>query len=308
MKAKTPQALSGEDHFFLLNRVSLDEYLSFMGSYPVDAVSMDRKKTAEEWRDAHEVMRQLRENEADWADEPAIHALPPVVEPLLKKVRTDPIFAKAYGDAPVEFGLVELDRLVVSQKLVCAEHLDRLQAQLGPQPQPDVLFRFCLPYDHPSTPFRAGRVNDDTFAFHSESSDLRFLDAILLKPEQISGYQAVGPVAGVIALVVGFGSNYLNVIEAEGRLLLNNGHHRACALRDMGLTHAPVVIQRAANAEELEALAPRAVRRNPDFYLSQPRPPVLKDYFDPRLCRHVRLAMSTKQVRIGYSVEELDMP
>jgi hypothetical protein len=308
MKKKSPQPLAGENHFFLLNRVSLDEYLSFMASYPVDAASLDRRQLAEEWRSAHDLMEQLRESEATWADEPAIHALPDVVKPLVEKVKHDPIFAKAYGDAPVEFGLVELDRLVVSQKLVCAEHLDRLQALLGPKPEPDALFRFCLPYDHPPSPFRAGRVNDDTFAFHSESSDLRFLDAVLLQPEQISGYQAMGPVAGVIALFVGFGSNYLNVIEVEGRLLLNNGHHRACALRHMGLTHAPVVIQRAANMEELDVLAPRAVRRNPDFYLRSPRPPVLKDYFDPRLCQHVRLAMSTKQVRIGYSVEELDMP
>src|SRR5438128_1844359 len=79
------------------------------------------------------------------------------------------------------------------------------------------VFRFCLPYDHPPAEFRAGRISDDSFAFVSQSSDLRFLEAVMLRPDQVQGYQALGPVAGVIALVVGFGSNYLNVVAANDR-------------------------------------------------------------------------------------------
>ena len=42
--------------------------------------------------------------------------------------------------------------------------------------------------------------------------------------------------------------------------------------------------------------------------LTDPRPPVLKDYFDPALTRTVRLALTSKMVRVSYAVEEKDMP
>jgi hypothetical protein len=298
----------GEDHVYLLARSSLDDYLSFMGAYAADGSGLDRQPLADEWRAAAELMTRLRRTEAKWADDAPLRPLPAAMKSLLSRVQADPMFVRAFADAPCEFGLVELDRLVASQKLVCTDHMARLKARLGPSPSPEDVFRFCLPYDHPPTEFRAGRITDDSFAFISDSSDLRFLEAVMLRPEHVTGYQAVGPVAGVVALVVGFGSNYLNVVAANGRLILNNGHHRACALRDLGVTHAPVVVQRVTHPDEVELLAPRAVQRNPDLYLNGPRPPVLKDYFDPRLSRTVRLAMTTKEVRVRFSIEELDMP
>src|SRR5205085_5385811 len=97
------------------------------------------------------------------------------------------------------------------------------------------LYRVCLPIDHPTVPHRAGYVADNTYVFVSESNDIRFLDSVVLNPEQVVHYQSHGPIAGVLGLVVGYGSNYLNAIAAEGRLVLNNGSHRAYALRDLGV-------------------------------------------------------------------------
>ncbi len=303
-----PNAPGGEDHIYLLNRISLDDYLSFMTSYAVDAPSLDRGKLAKEWRAADELMKRLRKVEAKWTERPVVQPIPDALRPLVEEVQADPTFIKAFSDAPVEFGIVELDRLVVSQKLVCSDHLTRLRSRLAPQPNLEQLFRFCLPCNAGPGDFRAGRVTDEMFAFISPSNDLRFMDAVMLRPEQISGYQAFGPIAGVIALFVGFGSNFLNAVAAGNRLVLSNGHHRACALRAHGVTHAPMIIQTAQTTDDLDILAPGAVKRNPEFYLSEPRPPVLKDYFDNRLTRIVRLAMTTREVRVRYSIEELDMP
>src|SRR5262245_57434418 len=163
--ARKSASPAGEDHIYLLNRVSLDDYLSFMHAYPVDAQSFDRKQLADEWRAAHKLMKQLRETEGQWAERPAVEPLPKRMKPLVERAQADPIFAKAFSDAPVEFGIVELDRLVVSQKLVCADHLTRLTAKLGRDPSPEDLFRFCLPYDHETPDWRGGRVDDETFAF-----------------------------------------------------------------------------------------------------------------------------------------------
>jgi hypothetical protein len=124
----------------------------------------------------------------------------------------------------------------------------------------------------------------------------------------VTGHQPFGPVAGVVGLVVGFGSGYLNVISCEGRLVLNNGYHRAYALREHGLTHVPAVVQQVSRADEVTAAGGAAFRRDPEYYLRSPRPPVLKDYFDPELRRVVRLVPTTRHVRVRFTIEEADLP
>lgn len=306
-----PPALSpGEDHLYLISRSSLGDYLTFMTSYPVGAADLDRKQLADEWLAADRVMERLREQEPDWADvgRAGVRPLPAALEPLGAHALADPIFRRAFEDTTYELAVVDLERLVVSQKLVSLQHIERLRAKLGPAPRPEDVFRFCLPFDRVPPPARASRVGDEEFAFVSDSNDLRFLDAVMLRPDQIVGFQPTGPVAGVVALVVGFGANYLHVLAANDRLVLNNGHHRACAMYAHGVREAPCVVQTVVHPDELEVHAPRAVRRNRDFYLSDPRPPALKDYFHPPLVRRLRLALTTKQVRVRYSIEEMDMP
>ena len=43
MSTEPPTELSGEDHIYLLSRSSLDDYLSFMAAYPVNAQELDRQ-------------------------------------------------------------------------------------------------------------------------------------------------------------------------------------------------------------------------------------------------------------------------
>ena len=299
---------TGQVHNYLLARSSLDDYQGFMADYAADGAGADRRRLVAEWKAAADRMQELRAAAPDRADGAEIDPLPPALRPLVAHVEADPVFRRAFSDAEYEIAVVDLDAVVVSQKLVSLEHVRRLRAQLGPNPSSEALFRFCLPFDRRPPDHRASRIGDDEFAFVSGSSDLRFLEAVMLRPDQLTGYQAAGPVAGIVALVVGFGSNYLNVLSINGRLILNNGNHRACALWDAGVRRVPCVVQTLTHPDEIDVHAPRAVKRNPDFYLTEPRPPLLGDYFDPVLSRRVNVALTRKQVRVGYSVEEKDMP
>ena len=53
---------------------------------------------------------------------------------------------------------------------------------------------------------------------------------------------------------------------------------------------------------------PKAIQRNGDFYLSDPRPPVVADYFDPKLSRELMVGMTAKEVRLGYTVGRHRVP
>jgi hypothetical protein len=299
---------SGEVHSYLLSRSSLKDYLSFVAEYAADNANDNRRQLMTEWKAAAARMDKLRESEPNRADKQQWSPLPASMRALASKVEADPIFSRAYSDSEYQFGIVDLSNVVVSQRLVCLDHVRRLQTQLCAKPKLDELFRYCLPFDRTPPECKSGRIGDEEFVFHSLSSDLRFQEAVLLRPDQIAGYRPTGPIAGVVALVVGFGSNCLHVLSIDGRLVLNNGHHRACALWQMGLRNVPCVVQPITHPDEIEVHAPRAVRRDPTFYLTDPRPPLLEDYFDPVLSRRLAVALTSKQVRVSYSVEEKDMP
>jgi len=97
-------------------------------------------------------------------------------------------------------------------------------------------------------------------------------------------------------------------VYAENRLILNNGSHRAYALRSLGVTHVPCLIQHASSRDEVDAVAATEVRKNPDLYLKHPRPSMLKDYFDPALHLVMPVFRRLRQVTVRFEIDETAVP
>ena len=152
------------------------------------------------------------------------------------------------------------------------------------------------------------RVNNDRFVFVSSSNDLRFLGAVPLQRDQIKDYPERGKFVGLVGIAVGLGSNFMNAVYAEKRLILNNGSHRAYALRRLGVTHVPCIIQHCASRDEVDAVAATEVRKNPDAYLKHPRPSMLRDYFDPALHLVMPVYRRLRQVTVRFEIEETAVP
>jgi hypothetical protein len=142
------------------------------------------------------------------------------------------------------------------------------------------------------------------YVFESESTDFRFHECVPLRQSQITGYEPVGAVASVLGIVVGFGSNFLNAIRVGKRVMLCNGYHRACALRSLGVTHAPCIVQEVSRGEELDLAAKASVARDPDFYFRSARPPLLKDYFDPRIRKALPIRRQTRVIEVSFEVRD----
>ncbi len=306
--AASQQELAADEHVFLAGRPPLGEYLGFLSSMTVEGQTADLRPLAEEWRKANDHILDLEKKEAGLADNPPITIITAAANPLIASVHADPMFQRSFAIVPTEIGLVELDRLVVFQKHINLGHVERLKTTLGPSPTDEAIFRFCLPFDHPAPEVRSMRIAQNAYAFVSPSEDFRFHKPVVLKPGQITGYSPRGPIVSVVGLVVGYGSNYLNAIHAENRLVLNNGSHRAFTLREVGIKYAPCVIQHVSRRDEIEVVGTNDLQVNPDRYLKGPRPPLLKDYFDPKLRKVVRVPRKLRQVRITFGKEELDVP
>jgi len=297
-----------DDYAYLYAHVPLNDFLNYMTEQSVGPSAPDARQLAEEWRGANAHFQNLQQTEAGWADGAAVGSIPRALEPLIRQVAADAIFRRSFSAVPGEIGMVELDRVVASQKSINLSHVERLKAELGPNPTAEAVFRASLPFDHPVPEYRSGRVGKDSYVFVSESNDLRFLESVLLPPEQLTDYRPLGPLAGVVGVMVGYGSNFLNCLALERRLVLNNGFHRAYALRALGVTHVPCVVQRLSTRGDLESVGRPAIRRDPDTFFGLARPPVMKDFFDPRLSRTVCRRHRTRQVRVTFTVEELDVP
>jgi hypothetical protein len=66
--------------------------------------------------------------------------------------------------------------------------------------------------------------------------------------------------------------------------------------------------QRVTRRDELEVVGNQELVQRFDYYASAPRPPLLKDYFDPQLRKLVRVPKRARQVRITFVIESLDVP
>ncbi len=294
------------ENLYLIGRPTLQDFLRFMRRHAVNPPG--KGVLIEEWQAANECVRILKKEEAGAADTPPMCRMGSEYEPLLIEFLKDPLVRHGFNTVPTDVVLVELDRLVVYQKHIDLTYAARLESRLGPMPGKEQVFRTCLPYDHPRPPVKWAHVQENRFVFMSPSNDLRFLGTMELQSAHIREYPPPGDLVGVVGIGVGFGCNFLNAIYAENRLILNNGSHRAYALRKLGITHAPCIVQHVSSRDELDVVAASDIRNNPDLYLKHPRPMMLRDYFLPKLHKVMPVHRRLRQVTVRFEVEEQYVP
>lgn len=296
------------EKLYLIGRPTLKRFLRWVRH---EAVSPpDEATLIAQWQAAKDRIRVLRKEEAGCADNPVSTPVPvdAKYEPLLTEFLKDPLVRNGFNTVPTEVAFVELDSLVVYQKHIDLTFVRELKKKLGPAPNDEEIFRACLPYDHPHPPAKWSRLSDDSFIFVSPSWDMRFLKAMPLEARHIQGYPHPGALVGVVGLGVGFGSNFLNALRVENRLILNNGSHRAFTLRDMGYTHVPCIVQHVSTRDELDVIAASAIRADPDAYFKNPRPSMLKDYFNPQLRTVMPVHRRVRQITVKFQIEDTYVP
>lgn len=296
------------EEVWLLGQPSLADYLDRVRKLVEGGADMDRRALIDGWRDANDYYYELESREAGIADEAECLDLPEAMAPLAEQLSQHEHFRTTFDRLPTAFGMVELDKIVVSQRRVTLPFVEALRVRLDPRPGDADLFRFCQPVERRDPPVAIRRLGGQRFVFTSDSSDLRFHEPVLLRPDQITGHETFGPISAVVGLVIGYGSNFLSLIRSDDRMVLHNGYHRACALRAAGFTHAPCVIQTVTRRDELEIAAAQAVIDDPAFYFRAKRPPVLKDFFDPRIRIVLRTRAMERIIEVSFEINDHNAP
>jgi hypothetical protein len=298
---KTKQAC---EEIWMLGQPPLQDYLDFVRRKVVNGAVLSPKKLVDEWRIANDYYYDLEETEAGITDKVEYRDLGPEFDPLVEKVMSSPQYRNTFDTLPNTFAMVELDRLVVFQPHVARHFVEDLKARLGPKPSLEALFNFCFPLGQPNADVRIQKIGSGRYIFQSQSSDFRFHEPVLLKPDQVTDYESFGSIAGIVGLVIGFGPNFLTVLRSDNRLMLHNGYHRACALRALGITHAPCLVQTVTRLDELYLSASRQVAKSPAFYFKAPRPPLLKDFFDPKIRKVLPTNRLLRMIEVKFEVED----
>ncbi len=299
-------ATAPRDELWLLGQPPLADYLDVAMRDTVGTPPR-RADVIAGWRKANDHLADLEKSEAGLADRIRCKKLPKEMRPLAQDLQQQDMFRDTFDRVPTTIEMVELDRIVVSQRHVTLPFVQDRAATLDPGMSGADLFRFCQPLDRRDAAVECRRLGRDRYAFLSDSTDLRYHETTLLRADQVSGLHRYGPVAGVVGIVVGHGSNFLSGIRWGKRIVLHNGYHRATALRMAGITHAPIIIQTVTRRDELDTVAANAVVDDPAFYFRANRPPLLKDFFDPRTSTVLPVRRKRKMIEVRYTVTEIDV-
>ena len=287
---------------WLLGQPHLSDYIDFVATKVVGGERRSPRKLATEWRAANNLYGKLEQSEAGIAETIECLPLERRLKPLADRVKANAWFRDSFDNLPVSIRRVELDKLVVSQVHVERSFTEALGASLARGASDKRLFEFCLPLERPLPPVRIQRLSADRFLFSSPSTDFRAHRPRLLRAHELAGIPSSGPAAAMVGLMVGFGSNFLSAIRSGRRLLLQNGYHRAYTLRSLGFTHAFCIVENVTRKDELKLTADEEVAADPEFYFASRRPPLLKDFFDPRLAKVLPVLPMENQVEVELKV------
>ncbi len=308
MKSAPPspnKTLDAELH--LMGATRLGEFLQFVRQRAAGGRALNECDVADQWRAAALYYEGLQTSQASVADKPRVLPIPRAMQTHISKLSALPSFAATFSSVPIAFGMVPLAQLVCAQFDITMSTLDALKQSLQGKPSPLQLAKLCLPLEPSHGQCVVGRESHGEYVFHSNSHDLRFLGAQLVPAANIAGYQPNGHAQAAIVLGVGFSTNVLNVLRYSDRLVLNNGYHRALALLSRGISHAPCVVQVCSHWEDVGLCGMREIFDNGTVYFSKSRPPLLRDYLEPKLVSQWPLRPVRKQISIAFSHASADI-
>lgn len=306
-KGSGPEALLDdsmhrEDHAHLLGCAPASEFAEFLRLKAHDLPPVRQQLLLQEWRTAARARQEEMEERAS-LNEASVMPLPESVQEMAARDLMDESITRALGPIPYHWAMVDLNQLMVCQKWVNLEHSRQLESDPRNDLTVEELYRIAAGHGGRLPDLRVVRASENVFTFSSSSRDLRFLEVTALSPEMLSGYSTLAKPAGLIAAFVGFGVNIINAARVRGRLILINGTHRAHMLYGLGIRSVPCLVREVGTEEDLNLICLPDVRQQLASYLTAPHPPLLRDFFDPKLCKVVPIQRTQQLIHIQFNTQ-----
>lgn len=260
------------------------------------------------WQAQQHAVQALLQSEVGLADQSSLESPPTELLPRLEEIAADPLLQKTFSAVPFSFAIVNADTLVASQRHVNLEYATRLQKSYEGKSSLRDLVEICLSPRREMPPIQHLETPNNAHVFSSPNLDVRFLGAFLkaLSPEDLQFAELGGIPAAAVISFIGYGSTPVNVYRVKNRLVLSNGFHRVFALRTLGITNIPVLVQHINNWQ-LE-FPPTLVSLPREYLLGAPRPALIKDFFREGFSITLRAKQKVKAVILQPAVSQVDIP
>lgn len=276
------ESVQTHNQLYLRGWPSLKDFVQYIVKTTADRGSFDDATMVAQWREAHRVVKQLEVEEAGWADNQELTALPDVMSEIAARKLQEPGVQRALRFHPYRWSMVEIDRLVVFQRSVNLAFANGAATSTPTELNQKQLIELAVGRDRAPDNIQFIQQADNVYSLTSTSSDVRCLEIVPLDPALLPGGSSPGYPSLVVAIFMGLGINLFSAISLNGRLLLLNGTHRMYALRSRGITHVPCLVHMLSSEDGLEVFN-AGLEHNAALYFRSRRPPAFKDYFDPRL-------------------------
>jgi len=259
----------------------------------------------QEWLTSVQALRQVEISDAGISNNAVTYDLPD--NPKLNQIQQDTLFKNTFSKMPYEFKYIDIENLIAYQRQVSLDHVANLEKKIPDNPTEDQLIDICIPAKVDMPTPKTMKSSQNSWTFTSPSQDFRFLGAFL--KEKITDddiiYTDISAVPShAITLFVGYGGPTINVIQANNRLILNNGFHRVYTLYKKGIRRIPVVIQKVGN---VAIDFPPHLNTQKEYLLGHPRPVVVKDFFNSSLVREFKQKKLTRTVTVSFNAQPSDI-
>jgi hypothetical protein len=304
--AHTPHE-SADKILLLKGRPSVRDFIRFARHRSVAGQNCDDVELTKQWQEASALWRHLDAAESGLPELVKLSPLPrSIVDQAAATLR------ELSSQAPLAYlehswSLVELDKVIVWQQYVNCNHTDTLAKLLPSELTAADLLRISAGKTQEPPPVNVSVLNGNTFVFSSPSTDLQVLGTVTLSPENVKGRTPDGHTQTIVGAFIGYGMNVMMALQLGKRLLLINGTHRAYTLRSRGVTHAPCIILHLARSEDIDLVGMPVSREQLLWHFTAARPPLLQDFFDPRLFATFLATRTTQvvQVELKFTLSKL---
>jgi hypothetical protein len=196
-------------------------------------------------------------------------------------------------------GMIDLRSLLSLQKAVAEENVGQ-RAQAVVAGDVDSLFSFCLP--EPGMNVKVSGTIDranKAITFSSQNPNLRIGNPLVLDLDVPAGPGLPSRKEKYLGFTVGFGTQFVRVVECNGRCFLQDGYHRCYSLLRRSIHTIPCVFIRVSKVLEFAEIgAAVAGYLSPEILFGE-RPPFLVDFLDDSVTAIANRVAQRRVVRVA---------
>jgi len=202
-------------------------------------------------------------------------ALPATASTTIQEVRSRSTFKEYYEvQANFEFVSVDIESLLSPQWYADLDYIDEIVEKIPNAMSTEDMLRFVMSEGKITQPI----VTGNTVHFTSPRRDLFASPIPLIRAAKDGGFEVV--------IKTGSRPNYVQVTRIGGKLFLNNGVHKVCALLKKGYKECVCALRTADHLQEI-GINPMSSRLF--SFLDSPRPALVADFLNESAAAQIHM-------------------